>query len=278
MDAATRAELDRLRRRAYGPEPDADDAALRRLTELEELVLSERAASRPRSAPAEPDGSFEPAGPDEPVGPVEPVEPDQPVEPDEPAPRRRSRAVVAVAAAIGVVAVIAAGAWLSGLAGGGPAAGPTPTPTAKQIEGREAFSFARDGQAVELMHVRLDGYFGGYIDLDSDSDTYVPAFPTSGVVDWATPLGEYYGFDLWIGSAAGLVQQEHCLLIERGPVHRSRCVPAALRHNAALVVSVPYTLVNPADRPIALDPNERLGFWWHDDESVTILVGRDPPL
>lgn len=309
MDAATRAELARLRRRAYGPAPDIDrdPDGLRRLIELEDLVRHEHvrsAGADPGGLPAAdrtPDeppthrgmGVGHPADPDAPAGGAEHVgaahvgaahdgalppgvviTQGEPADPADARPRRRTTTLAAVAA--GLVVVAGAGAWTVGLAGdGGGDAGPTPTATTRPIEGREAYSFARDGEAVELLHVPLDGSFGNYIDLPSDA--YVPAFPTSGVVDWAAPLGEYYGWSLWIAGAAGVVQREHCLLIERGDEQRARCVPAVLRRNAALIVSVPYVLVAPAERPIALDPNERLGFWWHDDESVTLLVGEDPP-
>ncbi|WP_205791376.1 hypothetical protein [Microbacterium sulfonylureivorans] len=294
MDAATRTELARLRRRAYGPSPDidGDPDAVARLIELEDLVLSDHARSAGQVSPpgddlpAQPShsehlvraSSARPSAADAPTPGTRQPESQvaEPAEPD--APRGgRPRAIAAVAGGLAVVA--GAGVWLAGLAGAEPAAPPraeqSPTASIPSIEGREAYSFARDSGAVELLHVPLDGPFGNYIDLPSDA--YVPSFPTSGVVDWASPLGEYYGWSLWIAGAAGVVQREHCLLIESGGVQHGRCVPAVLRANAALLVSVPYTMVTPAERPIALDPNERLGFWWHDDGAVTILVGDDPP-
>lgn len=291
MDAADRAELERLRRRAFdrAPDIDADPDALARLIALEERVRHEHAIAGPPAAVTDgeagvDDDAFETRASDPPRLPPERPPSGAAAEPDAtgsgaPAPASLAstppprRTILTLAAGLGIV--VAVTTWAAAVTAPPPAAAPTPSVTRVPMEGREAFSFAQDSTAVRLLQVPLDGSFGTYINLPSTA--YVPEFPTSGEVDWAYPLGEYYGWDLWIAGAAGLIQREHCILVERGPLRRSRCVPASLRGNAALIVSVPYTYVTPADRPGALGPNDRLGFWWHDDDSVDILIGAALP-
>ncbi|WP_203581582.1 hypothetical protein [Microbacterium hibisci] len=313
MDAADRAELAALRRRAFGPLPDidADPAALARLIALEDLARQEHAEAAARehavatgraiAADAAAAGARAPA-----AGSPEPAERDAPLprvgerdphagaggdiraddglrhpspSPDqrqpEPAAARRHGWLIGVAAAF--VTLIGVGVWGSRLVTVESEAAPTPTssPPAPRIEGREAYSFARDRDAQVLLEIPLDGAFGH--DIGLPSERYVPSFPTSGDMDWATELGEYYGWDVWIAGATGVIQQEHCLLIERGSVARGRCVPAVLRENAALVVSVPAGLVPAAERPPGMDDDERLGFWWHADNRVTVMTGEAPP-
>lgn len=137
-----------------------------------------------------------------------------------------------------------------------------------------AYSLARDPHSVPLLHIPLDGGFGDYVDV---GDPRVPDFPTSGALRWAEHMGSYFGWDVWIaGASRGGFQREHCILIERGPLHRSRCVPAAERSQRALLVSAPYSLVDTDERPVGMDVGERLGFWWHLDRSITVLLGDDP--
>jgi hypothetical protein len=142
---------------------------------------------------------------------------------------------------------------------------------------RAAYSFARDSDAVTLLNIPLDGSFGGFIDLPSDG--HVPEFPTTGEVEWAVHLGEYFGWDAWIAGAmvdtAGF-RRDHCVLVERGDVTRGRCVPASIRSQSALLVDVPYTLMPAEDRPIGMQEDQRLGFWWRRDQAVTVLLGDDP--
>ncbi|WP_157535749.1 hypothetical protein [Microbacterium sp. Root166] len=292
MDAAERAELGELRRRAFGPAPDieADAVSLARLIELEELALHEREplarevdAEPEVVAPETPPASSTAAELPAPAHDAAVSDADVPEVSPQPAPAPTSRrGRVAFAAVVGVAAIAAAGVWLSGPGDPSPVAAPNATPTLwaeaspPSYEGREQFSFAQDSDAVEVMRIWLGGYFGQTI--DASGDEYVPDFPTSGVVTWASPLGEYYGWDLWIAGADGMIQREHCLLIEQGSERRSRCVPAALRPNAALIVSVPFAVVIPEERPSVLDDGERLGFWWGEDDAIVVLVGDDPAL
>lgn len=285
MDAAERAELGELRRRAFGPTPDidADEVSLARLIELEELALHAHeqpaapAPAVPEAEPAVADASRSPEPPAEaastPSATLSPA-------PSPPPGRRRARGLLVATGGlvVGITAATVVGGWIAAPGDGGPEGTPTALAEASPppYEGREQFSFARDSDAVEVLRVPLGGYFGQSIDMPADE--YVPDFPTSGVVDWASPLGEYYGWDLWIAGAEGMIQGEHCLLIEQGSERRARCVPAALRPHAALIVAVPFADIMPEERPTELDDGERLGFWWGEDDAIVVLVGDDPAL
>lgn len=144
-------------------------------------------------------------------------------------------------------------------------------------DARAAYALAWDADTVPLLHIPLDGSFGRYIDLPSSVD--VPDFPATGTVEWAYPLGRYFGWELWIGGASvggrGL-QREHCIAALRNDDVRMRCVPAERRALSALLVSVPYASIAPEDRPVGMDPGQRLGFWWRIDRSVAVVLGDDP--
>lgn len=138
-------------------------------------------------------------------------------------------------------------------------------------EVEQAYSLVRDPSSEVALRIPLDGSFGDYIDLPTTGR--VPDFPTGGAMEWVMPLGEYYGWDLWIAGARGALQGEHCVLIERGDMARSRCVPAALRDGSALLVSVPFDLIAVDERPRGMVDGERIGFWWGEDTEVTVLRG-----
>jgi hypothetical protein len=313
VDAATRVELAGLRRRAYGPgaDIDGDAEALLRLVELEDLVRREHlAATAPGSAApgsAAP-GSAAPAAaathaaakPSRTAPPLRRPSPPTRAAPHTaatpaarsalppsgareaasppPAPRRPRRlgltlALVGGGLAVAVAAVIGIRLLTA----------PDETPDARSTlspafqASRAAYSFARDTDAVTLLNIPLDGSFGGFIDLPSDG--HVPEFPTTGEVEWAVHLGEYFGWDAWIAGAmvdtAGF-RRDHCVLVERGDVTRGRCVPASIRSQSALLVDVPYTFMPADDRPIGMQEDQRLGFWWRRDQAVTVLLGDDP--
>lgn len=288
MDAATRAELDGLRRRAYGPAPDLDDDEVIRLIELEDLVLQERlvlaGASRsgapagvaaalrgnpekPRSLSLSKRPSAVAAG--SPSGPA--------AAPATPAPPRRRIGVVAGMSAVTVVAALGIVALLRLIAPteAPQESGSTLSPAFR--DSRAAYSFALDTDAIQLLQIPLDGSFGNYIDLPAGG--YVPEFPAKGEVEWATLLGEYFGWDVWIAGAAAdspALPREHCILIEHGAVTRARCVAAELRSQSALLVAVPFTFLSADERPVGMAQGDRLGFWWNHDRAVTVLLGDDP--
>lgn len=262
MDAAARAELDELRRRAYGPGPDLDRDGVDRLIDLEELVLRERRVRAADAGPAAP--GTRPAPPDaSSAGPPR-------------SPRRRVALLVVVAtvsviAALGVVALLRTLAPTETTSD----AGATMLPTTR--ESRDAYSFALDTEAVTLLNIPLDGSFGNYIDLPATG--HVPDFPAKGEVEWASNVGEYFGWDVWIAGAGGIsagMPREHCIMVEHGAVSRGRCVAAELRSQSALLVSVPFSFVAREERPVGMAPDDRLGFWWNHDRAVTVLLGDDP--
>ena len=51
-----------------------------------------------------------------------------------------------------------------------------------------------------LIEVRIDGSFGDYVDITA---TETPLFPVEGPMRWVEPLGDYYGWKVWIGGAQG---------------------------------------------------------------------------
>ncbi|MEU1971517.1 hypothetical protein ABZ477_07665 [Microbacterium sp. NPDC019599] len=284
MDDATRAELAELRRRAFGLEPDiADDpAAIDRLVQLEGLVLAEHAASAPLHPepavavdPVPADGALAGVGVRQSVtAPPRPVVP-QPVaagaDPVEQAPVRQRRAprrdgwgYALVAALVATVVVLLS-----------PVEPPPPSSAEVTIETtRSAYTFARDSDAEVLVRVPIDGWYG--VDNSELTPEDIPPFRPSGPIEWASHLGEYYGWDLWIAGAEGALQDEQCILVIRGAVAKSRCTPAYLRPYTALVVSLPYRFIEPHERPPGLVPGRRIGFWWAEDDSVTILMGATP--
>ncbi|TDN91364.1 hypothetical protein [Microbacterium sp. BK668] len=295
MDDATRAELAELRRRAFGPDPDiADDpAAVDRLVALEALVVQEHAAafagvqpltlattgsvdpSASRMAAEEEDGFADAvfshhiaALPPEGGGMPPPPSPS-----DEQAgtrPARASRWSRHDGSGIALAAALVAAAVAAFSAVGPPSVSSVPV---TQETTREAYTLARDREATTLLQIPLDNALAAAPPLAADE---IPAFPSSGPVEWATPLGEYYGWDLWIAGAKGAFRDEQCILVVRGGDAKGRCVVASLRPQSALVVSLPYTVIEPAKRPPGLVPGTRIGFWWTDEPVVRVLLGAVP--
>ncbi|SFS13431.1 hypothetical protein SAMN04487846_2685 [Microbacterium sp. cf046] len=278
MDAAARAELDALRLRAYGPSPDiADDCrAVERLVELEELALPAARMPEPgilASAPASglpPDGAVV-------DGPRDAAPSDARVVGVLPAGesprRRRSRWHIALVAAVAIVALplgVAAAARTSAQpAVSSAAAGAIPAGV------REALAFVRHPQADKLIEVRIDGSFGDYVDLPIGDD--VPVFPVEGLMTWVEPLGDYYGWKLWIAGARGAIENENCMLLDGDGTMRADCVSTALKTQGGLLLSVPYAELAPEDRPEVMTADQSLGFWWGPDGVVTILLSPTPP-
>jgi hypothetical protein len=267
VDAEERAELNALRIRAYGPSSDiADDiAALKRLVELEELALP--------TAGAHADGAGSEAG-----SPLESAVPAiefaaderQPMPPAsrEPLIERRPRRLWH----LGSIAAVALLAIALGTIGGAQATRQTEIAAAREDPpGMEpAGGVASDPDGEILIRVFIDASTGGYVDLSSDPD--VPAFPVSGDMTWAQPLGEYYGWALWIGAAPSRRGDEHCLLIAAESGTRSRCVAREWRADGDLLVSVPYTQIAPAERPAGMTPDQSVSFLWGPGGFVTILI------
>lgn len=282
MDAATRAELDALRLRAYGPAADIaeDSGALARLAELEELALppapmrapetEDRGDGRDMSARAGVTGANDTTPM---AARVISVIPDA-TGPKAQRPYGRSRPVwhTALVAAVALIAVPLGAVAASQSApdpvavegGAQGAAGQIPAGV------RDAAAFVGDPRSETLIEVRLDGYFG--VDLDID-DRDVPLFPVEGPMTWVEPLGDYFGWKLWLGGAEGAAGTEACLLLDGDDTMRADCVPVALRDQGALLVSVPYDGLTAEERPAQMTPDQRIGFWWGADGAVTVLLG-----
>ncbi len=274
MDAATRAELDALRLRAYGPSPDiaGDEAAIARLVALEEFALP-APREQQSAAPEVPALLGSGAGTsDTAATPARVVE-------GAPAPIRHSRprwhlglitAVALIALPFGMIAATRT------TTGSGTTAAAAPTAAAGAIAAkvREARVFAADPESQIVMRVRIDGYFGSYVDVPVGTD--VPVFPVEGLMTWAEPLGDYYGWQLWIGGARGGVEDENCMLLDGDGTMRADCVSTSLRADGALLLTVPYDQMAPEDRPDAMTADQSLGFWWDTDGAITILLSPTP--
>lgn len=281
MDAATRAELAELRRRAFGlhPDIDADPVATARLVDLERLVLVEHAASYPaasgeRSAPGaempglSPSSGLSPSVDQPPSADAELEEgtalaagADREVLATPPGrrlrPRRRDGWAVAAAAAVVAAAVVVAT----------PATPPSGGSEVVVESASSAYSITRDLDA----RVLIDIPFGPWIDTSRSAEEVLWLFPTTDKIEWTVSLGEYYGWEIWIAGTDDEPEKQHCLLALRGEVARARCIPAALRAFSALVVTLPYRDIEAGERPPGFEPGERIGFWWRSGDAVTVL-------
>lgn len=281
MDASSRAELAALRVRAYGPGADIvrDPVALARLDELEELVRHEHDLLTTSDLP--PHMSAFGADEDRLVAVPDPLAdadaapgpPDDPVAPPTAAQSARRRLMVL---GLGLVAVlIAAAVTVPRLL---PAAEPAATVASgqeqQQTDTFDAYTLARDDRAIVLFQVPLDEYFREQAGVPGDQT--VPDFAASGPIRWTEPLGEYYGWDLWLAGAEGALQDEHCIALLRGDVVRTRCVPATLRPQSALVATLPYAVISGDERPPGMTPAQRIGFWWQGDHEVSVLLAQVP--
>lgn len=288
MDASSRAELENLRRRAYGPDADIDDdpAALARLEELEDRVRAEHlvlAGAVGGDAGPGGDGPGSPGHggsrgtrhpPPDDTAAAHDRERSRDEIPDAAAPADPSTTAAGSRRRVGVIALVAAVVVALGAVVVPRLVAPFGDPRAAEdpMRSGEAYSLARDDEAFVLLRIPIRASFDDGVDLPAGS---VPDFPSSGAIEWAEPLGEYYGWNVWIAGAAGTVQREHCLLAERDGTIRGRCVPAVLRSQSALAVSLPYRLVPRDERPDSLDRDERIGFWWNVDGEVTVLLAAD---
>lgn len=273
MDADVRAELDALRRRADGPDADIqrDPEAMARLAVLEHALHRDADGSAPTGSDDDPPTD---AG----EGGAQASEPSTDAD-DQRASTTRTRRVWMLAAGAVAAAIVAVV-----IAVNANAPAPDPVIAAPEFEGsgvhevsaRQAYSLARDFDTTMLLRIPLDGSFGNFIDLPLPPS--VPEFPASGPMSWASPLGTYYGWELWIAGASGALQNEHCILARRDAQAVARCVPATLRSQSALVVPLSYADIAASERPEGLEPGTRIGFWWNLDREVTVLLGAEIPV
>lgn len=258
MDAATRAELDALRARAYAPDADIhlDPAAMARLEELQlRAGREEFATGRPV------------AGEDEPPGEDLDVAPPPAPQSDAPRVRGRRRAVV-----IGVtLAAVAAGVAAAFVVTGAMAPDETPEAAASGSLAPSTDFAQRDGYET-LIRITIDGSFGSAANLPA---TEVPHLEPLGDVLWHEPLGDYYGFTLSIaGVRSPLSGEQLCLsTVDPDGDASTVCSPADRWQAEGLLHSIPYVGIAPADRPDGLGPGDALAFWWVPDDAVLVLRG-----
>lgn len=281
MDAETRAELSALRRRAYGPDADldADPTALARLIELEDLART--AAPNPSAAdpvaprPVVPSPGAPDAPPPQSTAPnltaVLPSEPPAVV----PAPPRRRRmrrgpliAAVTAAAAI-VIAIVVTTPRPDAAPGSGPGAGATPAGTTPAAPNR---AYGGDPYSTTLMIIDLDGSASAHVEWPAEGGGR-PGFPPSVTIRWATDLGTYYGWHLWVAQGDQGAEDQYCIIIERSTDVRARCANAVDRQHGALGVSLTAADIDAAERPGNMSASESIGFWWLEQNRVHAVLG-----
>jgi len=268
MDAAARAELAALRRRAYDRDADiaGDKVALERLSELEGHAL----ASRPVAAPApswtsgapEPEASipdpFTQRGPASDAGPTA----------DGSATGRLSPRRLLI---VGLVASITLFAAALGAVHGlqttpdpisaGAATAPSPTrPAATDLT-------ANGPVTIPLLVDRVRGEF---IDVSSRPDG--PMFPADGVTMWAQPLGVYYGWALWVASVSSRHGPENCLLLTDGAATEAQCISHDATAEQAVGVSLAFDKLAEDQRPPGMTPDQRVTFGWGGGAYMTMEI------
>lgn len=262
MDAAARAELAALRRRAYSADADigSDPSALARLVELEDALRA--------PAPSPPDVQ------DDPVAPAQLARPSEAVAPT--TVHRWHRALIVTTAA--AACVLGGLSWQAMSVTPGTAAPVSSEPPLDAV-GADALALATDPQSTVLYTLRLDGAFGSY------ADPY-PQPPPDVPIDkplWASSLGEYYGHELWIAGTVDAVPadtegsndaEQLCIVLVEGSATRSKCVARAAWEQGALMLTIDFADLDPAERPDEMRADQSLGLWWTDDDRLRVLLGR----
>lgn len=257
MDAPDRAELDALRRRAYGPGADIHDSpiAVARLIELEDRARAEASAPAPTLIGAD----------DIPAATRPATQTAQRSSADDVAPARPTRrrwGLIAAATAVGAVAVAVAVTQLPNAQA--PAAAPTPPMD-------DRFMYHGDPGSETLMTISLDAAFGPAVDVPVAGGE--PTFPATTALDWALPLGEYFGWQLWVAGGTGDDTDEHCILIERGADVRAQCLPPEEQVAGKLSVSIDGSDIVADQLPRPMDDDESIRFWWMADGDVDVVLG-----
>ena len=267
MDAAARAELAALRRRAYGPEADiaGDRIAVERLSELEEMALAARSVGRP--ALSWPAGARDPE--DSPTDPVSHSEPASDAGPqaDGPAAGRFSpRLLIVGLVAAATVFVIAIGAVQ------GPQTVTDPIHPGSLIAtspaGPVATDLTADGRVtIPLLVDRVSGEF-----VDVSSRPAVATFRVDGVAAWAQPLGVYYGWALWAARVSTGRGPENCLLLTHGIATEAECTPHDAGAESVVGVSLARESLPEDQRPLGMTPDQRVSFGWSGGAYLTMEI------
>jgi hypothetical protein len=283
MDAEARAELEALRRRAYGPDADIenDPAALARLVELERR-LAPGAAEAPEVAEAADAASTSPSPP--PAGIRDESRPASAGPPPAPKHRRPRRWQLALIGGVGLAAMVLGGVGAATTSTRPEAAEsrspsnaqPLPvTVRASSADVGAAVSFATRPDTAVLIRIAIDGSFGSYTNLPAEG---LADFGAGDRIRWAEQLGEYYGIELWIvGLEPDGDEHELCIVgeLETGDV-RARCAPRALWERGALFVTVMAEELSDEERPELMTDAQAIGFWWTNTDTVTVLQGTQP--
>ncbi|MEV8274678.1 hypothetical protein [Microbacterium sp. NPDC077184] len=282
MDAASRRELDALRRRAWGAGGGLDDdpAAQARLAELEAESRAESSAGPPArgvtAAPDvkdRPDVTARPAAPGVAGPPAADPENPHPQHPQRPASPRRTghRARLAAALVGGAAAVTLAGAFLAPLLGDTlPGADHTELRTIEDAV-RDATVFLDAPEALTLFTVPLDGRLS---DITGNTATLIPpALPGDRDSEWITPAGRYYSGQLWRARADS---DELCLVVELAAGTRGTCLPEEAHRRNALLVVIPASDIPADDRPEGMTETDAVGFWWRADDNVEVVLAPLP--
>lgn len=272
MDAATRRELDELRRRAYGPHADiADDpAAVARLIALEDLARPappETESIQPReSAEATADSLPLPvagsdrgtATGDADAAPEARATGDTDAEghtpeadlPRDAAPPPRMRRRVALVAGVVAVLLVVGGAVQVGLqlSARTPAAAPAP----RAIPGGTAYHFISDPGSRILSRYSIDGFV-----------------PTDGQDERSIAVGEQFGWKLSILNTA---DGSSCIVLTRRSTYRN-CVSDSVLSTGGMMVALPYAAVPKTDRPFGMRKSQSIGYWLLPDGRIMLVLG-----
>ncbi|GAA1466079.1 hypothetical protein [Microbacterium thalassium] len=266
MDDDDLAELDELRRRAYGPGADiaADATARDRLAELEQRAHQARHSSITTSDPSD---ARPPARAEEP--PVVPAPAPVPslstgAADDHPAPAdaavdaRRPRTLLLVGVAVVALALAFATGLRPNLTEDGPSAA-DPMPTAAAL-----------ASARVLDRIPVTGSLGNSLLVEVVDEW--PTLPITGEIDWASSLGDHFGWELWLYGADAPGARVHCLLLERHGNVRYSCAPVANAARGSLHLELPIEEVAVARRLLGVD---RLDFQWRADGVVIVTAIAD---
>ena len=252
LDAETQRELERLRRRAYGPDADilSDPVAAARLASLET-----RAHAPVRPADAErTDAAARLIAPERTGRAIPPPAPPRVVR----RPRRRLRR-----RCTGVRHVRRDR--------GGPRDRAPVAATPEAGIPHEIGAFTRSAATRVLARIPFESTLRGASGASEPGGA--PAFPTDDPLLWLEPIGQYFGTRVWI---ARTVTGRSCVLVELIARDRAKCVDAEHFDATTLLVTVPFSELAPSARPYRMTETESLGIWWRPDRPIELLVGPTP--
>ncbi|KJL45460.1 hypothetical protein [Microbacterium trichothecenolyticum] len=268
MDAAARAELAALRRRAYDRDADiaGDEVALERLSELEGLALAARSEAAPApswtAGTPGPEAStpdpFTHRGPASDAGPTA----------DGPATGRPSPRRLLI---VGLVASVTLFAAALGAVDGAQTvpdpirAGAATTPSLIRPAATDLTANGR--VSIPLLVDRVRGEF---IDVSSRPDA--PMFPANGVTMWAQPLGVHYGWALWVARVSSGHGPQNCLLLTDGAATEVQCTPHDATAERAVGVSLAFDKLAEDQRPPGMTPDQQVTFGWGGAAYMTMEI------